>query len=484
MFAFDASEVVETFPSVGGHFLIHYTRAGTDAVPPADTDTSGVPDFVELVGTTYEQVLAHYEAMGFTPPISDQALADNGGDGRFDVYLVDFAGQGDGNYRDDQCTGDVCAGYMIQENDFKGYGYPSLQVAARILASHEYFHAIQASYDSKQGSVLAEGTAVWGTETFDSTLHDFEGFTPGYFDNTDRPLDEPINGASDPFSYGAGIYFWFLEERYGDGMIRGLWERCKNGASGVADPQWFTILDDYLKGKAQVGFEDAFVEFATWNLFTAKAADPTRSYQSGAGYPALKMQDLAAPYFDKALRVYHASTQYFRFAPAGRTSMTAAFVANATGDLDGLTLLFAVERKGNYDPVVTVTDLENVPTVDVTGADHLVVAVVNRLQAGESKKPGTCVGAPDEVATCLRDLQGAGGAGGGSTGTAGGSGPSKNVDPGGCGCRFGSDADPLARASGSSAAIVLALSLASRRRRRLAVRRAQKKRAQMQLTCN
>ena len=74
----------------------------------------------------------------FRAPVRDEGLPDNGGDDRFDVYLVAFAGQGDGNYRDDVCSKDdpqICAGYMVQENDFKGYGYPSTLVANRILAN-------------------------------------------------------------------------------------------------------------------------------------------------------------------------------------------------------------------------------------------------------------------------------------------------------------------------------------------------------------
>ncbi len=62
----------------------------------------------------------------------------------------------------------------------------------RILGSHEFFYAIQAAYDREQGTIFSEGTAVWATETFDSSLYDFEYFIDGYLNNTGRSLDVPL----------------------------------------------------------------------------------------------------------------------------------------------------------------------------------------------------------------------------------------------------------------------------------------------------
>src|SRR5262245_11185032 len=181
---------------------------------------------------------------------------------------------------------------MVQENDYKGYGYPSTLIANRILASHEFFHAVQSAYDNGQGSVMAEGSAVWATETFDPSLKDFEGFLPGYFASPDRPLDKPLPGAVDPFSYGTGIFFEFLAERYGPDTVRSLWETCENGANGEADPYWFERLDPFLAETAGSSFAEAMTDFATWNLFTGKYADPTRGYDSGAGYSSVAMEDV------------------------------------------------------------------------------------------------------------------------------------------------------------------------------------------------
>ncbi|WP_437544044.1 MXAN_6640 family putative metalloprotease [Sorangium sp. So ce367] len=477
-FRFDPDDVVETFASASGSFLVHFAREGRCAVPAEDDDATGVPDFVEEVAAVYDEVITHYrDVLGFRPPRSDEDLPDNGGDGRFDVYLVDFAGVGDGVFRVDACAedaGDRCAGFMTQENDYSGYGYPSTLTANRILGSHELFHAVQAGYDHGQDTLITEGTAVWATESFDPSLKDFEGFVDGYLANTDRSLDVPFTGPVDPFSYGSALFFQFLEERFGDGTVRALWERLEDGANGEADPVWFEQLDPLLSSRAQTTFAEAFVEFAAWNLLTGSAADPGRSYAAGSGYRGLAPEEVVAPYAD-GLRAFHASAQYFSVSPAGRATMTAALAAPADdpAELSGLALLLAARRGRVYGEVVRAGDVASgAPLVDTAGADDLAVIVVNGLQEGESRRPTLCIGAPDEVAACRAAAEGTGGGGGGGGGGAGGEAPAEGaaggVDDGGCGCRV---VAPAAAAASSAASFGCALgasllALAARRRRR------------------
>jgi hypothetical protein len=319
IFHFDATDVVETYGSPAGDFLIHFTRAGGNAVPAADSDGSGVPDYVEELAVLYDDVLAFYrDELGFRAPLSDEAIADNGGDGRFDVYLVDFGGGSDGTFRTDACglSGALpgqCVGFMVQENDFAGYGYPSIDYANRVLSSHEFFHAVQAAYDAGQGSVISEGTAVWATETFDPSLGDFEGFVGGFLDHTDRPIDRGLSGPVDPFSYGAGLFFRFLEERFDRSIIRVLWEACET------DP-WLPALDAILASDYASSFAEAFVELAGWDLYTASYVDPSMAYAEGAMYPPVMSARESLPFATATpLRVFYASAQYFRADPGART---------------------------------------------------------------------------------------------------------------------------------------------------------------------
>jgi len=485
-FNFDPGDLVETLASPSGKILVHFTRMGANAVPAQDADVSGVPDFVEEVATVYDDVLAYYESIGFRPPRADEGLPDNGGDGKFDVYLVDFAGIGDGAFQIDACDSvkkSQCSGYMVQENDYQGYGYPSTLVANRILASHEFFHGIQGAYDRDQGNVFSEGTAVWATESFDGTLNDFEWFIDGYLNNTGRSLDVTLPGPVDSFGYGAGIFFQFLEEKYGAGTVRDLVERTEDGSFGETDPQWLSVTGKMLEANAQTTFPDAFVEFATWNLFLGSKSDPTRSYVNCAKYPQVKMEPASAPYTD-LLRLFYASAQYYRSFPADREKMTAALTSaeTALGETADVVLLLVAERNGKYEAVVRVADVRaGTEVIDTTGADAFVAVAINTTTTGNSRRPTLCIGSPEEVAECKKSVEsaGAGGAGGdggaggaAGSGAMGGGGAVSPDEPGACGCKM---------ATGSSGAEVASLavmwSLAYcriRRRKRRAVKASDK----------
>ncbi|MGV3624269.1 MAG: MXAN_6640 family putative metalloprotease [Archangium sp.] len=404
-------DVVDSVANDGGTFRVHYTLAGINAVPSMD--------FARQVEDVYEEVGALYHGpLGYRPPLSDAAISPNGGDARFDVYLLDFAGQADGTFRVDQCPPDMvdrCIGYVAQENDFAGYGYPSLVTATRILGSHEYFHAVQAAYDSDQDVVVSEGTAVWATERFDPSTSDFEHFVGGYLADPGRSLDNAPIGPVPSFAYGSAIFFKFLTERHDDAIIRKLWEHLENGkghASEPADqanPTWLVQLDAILKSDYQSSFAAEFREFAKWNLFTNTAADATQSYANATTFPIVTMETVQLPYLDAPARFYYAATKYFFATAQGRTLVTAQLVDHPltpVDDTEDLTVWMTVRRAGKNEQLTQVTAGQ---TVDVTGA-AVIVAVANtrrgKVGTASTQRPGVCIGTPEEVATCVTAIRG------------------------------------------------------------------------------
>jgi MYXO-CTERM domain-containing protein len=487
MWRYETTDVVERHDTDAG-FRVHYTRAGKNAVRATDADDSGVPDFVEAVGGVYGEVAAKYQGqMGFRAPVSDATVSGNGGDGRFDVYLLDFALSADGAFRTDQCltSPETCIGYVVQENDFAGYAYPSATAATRILGSHEYFHAIQDAYDHGQGVVLSEGTAVWATEQVYPATSDLEDFVGGYLSRTDRSLDSPPPGPVPSFAYGSAIFFQFLSEKYGPDLVRHLWERCENGqghpsvAADVADPKWMVQLDALLAAEHQTSFARAFREFSTWNFYLSTAADPAKSYANGAAYPGVTATTSTAPVQLFPMRVYYASAQYFRVAAAGRASMTAALVddpATADDDTRSLALLVAVRRAGRVVELADFADLKSgAQTVDSSGTAEVLVAVVNTAREGEgavlSRRPGLCIGTPREVALCHAALDpafdagvevadaGAPDAGAADAGSPDAGTGEPPLPPAGCGCAASGDSSV-----GTALLLAGALLLLARRR--------------------
>jgi len=460
LYKYDAGDVVLTHATP--RFVIHYALAGSHAVDVTDADATGVPDDVEIVGATYEAALDAYEAMGFLAPLSDGGLTKNGGDAKFDVYLLDFAGVADGTFVKDPngCTGDTCIGYMVQENDFVGYAYASFTEGTRVVSSHEFFHAIQAAYDVGQGPVMDEGSAVWATEQFDGTLDDFEGFIGAFLSNVDRPLDEPLPGPADGFRYGAAIFFRYLSEKFGPDTVRELWEACADGAGGVADPYWLTSIDGVVAGHGS-SFPDAFTEFATWNLFTAGRSDPTRSYVNCDAYPSVPLTTNTFPWVDDGLRLYRASAQYFRINADGRTEATLAMLPETGMDLAGLRAKVFVGGPAPDFLVGPDIDWDVTTPLPITfGADdRIYVILINTAVEGESKKPVICAGTAEEILPCDDGMGGGGAGGAGGAGGSGGQGAGPIEEPGGCQCQTSGGANP-------SGSLALLLGLLLRRRRR------------------
>lgn len=395
MWAYGSDDVLEFVDSPGGGFRIHFTRQGKHGVPSFDENEDGIPDFVEEVAASYDEVQEFFEALGYRMPRSDGDLeGDNGGDERFDVYLLDFGMSSDGSFVADHCEPSGCIGHVVQENDFAGYRYPSTRIANRILASHEFFHAVQAAYGYDMGSVLWEGTAVWASEAFDPSLDDFERSIGGYLNEPERSLDLPPPGPVPRFAYGSAIFFRFLEERFDADVIRLLFEEAAKGP-------WIQALDTVLADAYGASFASAFEAFAWWNLYTADAADPSVAYREGASYPPVRREAQALPARIERPRIYYASTRYYEIRPGDRSRIVVELFAEEPGDLEALRI-FAVARKGE----ATLGGVQGVDLAEarldlaVGDADSVVIGIVNRAMGGESRRPIVCIGSEEEVAAC------------------------------------------------------------------------------------
>lgn len=145
------------------HFVIHYTNEGNDR---ADLD------YVQEVAEAFEYVWQKLiiEA-GWSPPTPD---CGEGGDRRFDIYLLDSIGLKDalGYAAPEMIVGDN-PGTLDAVEQFAGYSYIVIdndmsgnrQVMQAVVA-HEFHHNIQFGYDvfDPYGGIYESG-AVWIQQT-------------------------------------------------------------------------------------------------------------------------------------------------------------------------------------------------------------------------------------------------------------------------------------------------------------------------------
>jgi hypothetical protein len=379
-------------------FRVHFTRSGQHAVAALDADQDGVPDAVRTVASEYERVLAHFrDTLGFLPPRSDANLPDeHGGDGRFDVYLVDFPTTADGSFRAEGCSGGTCTGYMLQENDFDGRGYPSMLVATRILASHELFHAVQSAYRSVPSVVLSEATAVWASEQYDPTLPDFEGLLPAYLVRPERSLLQEPLGPPDAFSYGAGLFFALLSDACTPGIVRALWEELARGDGSEA---WPVTLDRVMQPRCG-SLADMFVRFARYNLRTGSRASREEGYAHAERYPEVPELPVTLPYRDELLRTLPLSTHYFVAEASGPVAVWAS-------SREVHTMLAIEASDGTLRELQSSLAYELRPLSPSAG-ERVHASVIDTRSAGSTLRLQVCVGPPAYVQQCAEQGHDAG----------------------------------------------------------------------------
>jgi len=383
-----------TFGKPQGKLLIHYATSGADAVPLADTDGDGTPDFVNQVATTGELGLDHFLMLGFRRPLDDGTL---GGDGRIDIYLRDL-NSADGNAGTDSCTGTHCIGYISAENDYAGYSYPSITEAIRSVVPHEIFHLVQNAYASTQPATWTEGSAVWAVENlFGAGNSDFERFLPSFITRSYRPFERPVAGFGDAYPYGAALWAYFLEHRFGVGAVVAAWAACEQAQ----------FLDAANAALTPLGadIDAAWVEFTRWNLFTGARAK-LGLYPDAAGWPAVPLEapiETGGMVYVEGLSARYvpitvASRSRVTLAPPGGLRIAGWLVADGQGLADGVEL--EAEKA-----TLTATIDAGTYTLVVTGLSRGSIVTAVGLTIDEPPDPpdhdGGCASGPAPRATAL-----------------------------------------------------------------------------------
>jgi hypothetical protein len=387
-------DVVERYEVPDASVVVHYTRLGQHRVPALDADDSGVPDFVESVGATYRDVRVQYHGpWGFRPPPDDALIpGDNGGDQRFDVYLVDFALRADGAFRKECLASDPvhCTGYMIQENDFSGYAYPTPLDGVVTVSSHEYFHGVQAGYSAVQGVNVTEGTAVWATERFAPRLDDLEGFAQGYLSQPERSLDQEPSTAVDSYAYGLALFFECLTALRGETAVRDLWARIDGGAS------WLGTLE---RNVAEDGGSIAAImeRCADYNAFTGSRARGGFGHARAAQLPLAAVTESGTELSVPRARMFRASSRYYHVTnlQPGAVAYWRAHDDAPDGGHLSIRVRFALDGAGAPAFVAVPPDMP----VPVGGAAaHVLVS--NVATGGASVPVQLCVASPSFVEQC------------------------------------------------------------------------------------
>jgi hypothetical protein len=293
-------EQEKTLNTPKGHFKIHYTTVGVDSVYQAHTDNdhNGVPDYVDNCAQILDYVWAkEVDSLGYNPPPSDRFYppgADNGGDEKYDVYLISMSLAFFGyTVSDSPLVGSSYqyTSYIVLRNDYSMYKYlyAELYDPLKVTCAHEFFHAIHFGYDAteyefsgdKYKPYWMEISATWMEDQLYDQINDYLYYIPYFYYSPWLSL-KSFKNELDRHPYGSCVWAFFLQERFKDtGIIKKIWERCAQiPGDNVIDATDEVLMDTAYKSS----LEDAFREFTFWNWFIGDRAMPDKFYSEGNSF--------------------------------------------------------------------------------------------------------------------------------------------------------------------------------------------------------
>jgi hypothetical protein len=294
--AFASSRPVTTgwpTPVKSAHFLVH-PAPGVGAAA------------AQQVSNNFEAAYStEVTSWGFDPPRPDGGL---GGDNMVDVYVqrtLTVTDLGEAFHDFDNAA--TTSGFAMINPDAAGDAE---------TAAHELFHLLQYAVYAHGAKFMKEGTAEWAAANV-------VGHTPWlvtYWDNPQQSLDCPSGSScSDTdLSYARWIFFDFLSERYGNGIVKELLARTA-ALQADSDSQDLDAINDVLVAHGG-SLTQAFNDFSAVNAAGAynfpglagstKYLRPALAAYTGATSIALAAQALTIDHLAASfMRVYSGDPQ-------------------------------------------------------------------------------------------------------------------------------------------------------------------------------
>src|SRR5674476_91209 len=264
---FEKTSTSSVYITPSGKFQITYDVTGTNAVPTADKDSNGVPDYVEWVGSYFDYAWhVEIDSLGYlAPPI---------GTGQ---YQVGFANMPDYGYTV-QISGLLTQ--IVLHNNFLGFPpntdpEGNQKGAAKVTAAHEFKHATQIMYNNwNEPGWFLELDATWMEDIAYNQVNDYYNYLPS------SQIVEPGRSFDGGSGYEDCIWMHYLSQKFGVLINRQIWERRKISSELIYN-NFNNILAQY-----SYTFIKGYKEYFTWNYGCGSdVSSLLRSYKEAANYP-------------------------------------------------------------------------------------------------------------------------------------------------------------------------------------------------------
>jgi len=270
-------------------FRLNYQTSGSNAVPPADEDGSGVPDYVERVAEYMDYSLElECNILGFSlPPFQDDAAY-------MSVTLENLSGI----YGYTQPTG-YPAGMtrIVLDNDFVGYAPnddPDGQElgAAKVTAAHEFKHSTQYVGSNWSEGGWNEVDATWAEEIVYPVVNDYHNYL-----SFGSPISSPTmaldGGSTGTGSYEDCVWKHYMSQTHGVQFVVDYYDYRKTHQGQAVMDSYEQLFWDYGSD-----LNIAWNEFTAWNFACGARALADEGYEEDELYPTGSAQKTMYAYPD------------------------------------------------------------------------------------------------------------------------------------------------------------------------------------------
>ena len=255
------------------HFRIHYTTEQSSSHKIENFD------YVQQMGEVFEQVwLFFIDTLEFNNPIIENNYENN----FYDIYIENLPSYYFGiTYATNSGSSlNQCSSFIKMRNNYNGSQFSSHSQLEniKVTAVHEFFHAIQFSYNCFEQLWIMEASAVWSEDQLYNGINDLYRYLNSWFSNSDLPLNYESS-----HMYGSFIFFQYLDEHFGGTeTIRKVWDYSKENASSSTDIS-FQAIDFALKSE-QLNFREAYHKMTVSNRILDELVQTPYSYIEANGY--------------------------------------------------------------------------------------------------------------------------------------------------------------------------------------------------------
>jgi subtilisin-like proprotein convertase family protein len=266
---FEKTSTSSVYITPSGKFRLTYDVTGTNAVPTADNNGNGIPDYVEWVGSYFDYAWhVEIDSLGYlAPPI---------GTGQYQVSFQNMSRlYGYTNIVSGQLT------HIVLHNNF--IGFPSntdpegnQKGAAKVTAAHEFKHATQIMYNNwNEPGWFIEMDATWMEDIAYNQVNDYYNYLPA------SQIVFPGRSFDGGSGYEDCIWMHYLSQKFGVLINKQIWERRKVSSSELIYDNFNNILAQY-----SYTFIKGYKEYFTWNYACGSNVSPLiKSYKEAANYP-------------------------------------------------------------------------------------------------------------------------------------------------------------------------------------------------------